>query len=121
MINRALEGKTGDQHNFGDFSRHAYNVVGDEPGQPHVSGPIHLHFNWLPSLQTQIVDETQIKSLKSLVQQIADKRGILFRPISRNLDGHAFYQFANEIISIQNDVIYRKQGDNYIPCSLNDL
>lgn len=62
------------------------------------------------------------RNIKDIIQEKAEKSGILFLPIARNTDGQALYQFGEKaIISIKKDVIFRKIGDSYVPISVGEL
>ena len=61
--------------------------------------------------------------LISLLKLQADKRGIIFMPITaNNHQNNKLYKVGEDItVKIDNDVLYRKIGNNYIPISMHEL
>lgn len=65
-------------------------------------------------------------NFKDVVESFACQKGIIFKPISNNLnliDGKKYYQFGNTTIYIDRGVIFvnNKQDNIWSPISIQDL
>lgn len=79
-----------------------------------------------PSHQPRRLNEddrdTQPLSFKQLIEQRAASQGLVFRPVNgRSHDSKQIYKLDRMDIYIDNKVIFKREGDQWVPKTLNSL
>lgn len=56
-----------------------------------------------------------------MIEKFASSEGYEFRPIDRTFNNHKLYMFEKTSIFIDDNIVYKKKGENWFPTAIEDI